>query len=91
MINQVISFQEMEFSMFRKLSGSLGISFSEIIELSPVLYPVYANDKIIKGYIASFEPSAPEEIFRKIKGLSAGYTVYLGFYLINDIITDDET
>lgn len=90
MVNQVISFEQMEFSMFRKLSDSLGISFSEIIALSPVLFPVYTAENIIKGYIASFEPSASEAIFKKIRRLSPGYIVFLGYYLINDLLPDHE-
>lgn len=90
MITQTISFEQMEFGMFRKLSGSLGISFSEIIELEPVLFPVYTSDSVIIGYLASFDPSASKEIFKKIKGLSSGHSVFLGYYLINDLLPDAE-
>ncbi|MFT3908043.1 MAG: hypothetical protein QM737_01345 [Ferruginibacter sp.] len=90
MNNEIIRFEQMKFGMLRKLSGYLRISFAEIVAISPVIVPLPTAENIIKGYIVSFDPDAPAEIFEKIKKLSPGYSVFIGYYLLNELLPDPE-
>ena len=86
MVSRTIPFEEMQFGLFRKLSGYFNIAFEEVIDVAPELKPVFNKDAIITGYFVCFRSDAPTEILKKIYKISMDNSVYLGFYLVNDII-----
>ncbi len=86
MINHVITFEQMEFGMLRRICQCLGISFIELLDVSPTLTPVYVMQNYISGYALTFRDDAPVEILKKIKKLLPCNTAFLGFYLVNDLL-----